>query len=419
MKLIMQLACLCAALSGNLRAQSAPAPERLSAWPYYKEISTRGGPAEFLLDRDVLDKARPDAADVRLYDANNREIPYALAVRRDVDTHSLFTSREFNRAVEGEASLISCELGAETQEHNEVVIVTAGENFRRLAQVEGSPDGALWFTLASQAILFRFTSGGRTVEQNSVSYPVSRYRYLRVRVEHDPQTDHAAPAITSLAVRRSLRATGETIPFPVTLESREADPLQGRPASIWHIDLGGRIPLQSLVMDVRDRAFARPFQLEIVDNPAAPVLLASGDLQRDEEHAASEVRLNFTEQFARGLKLTVIDDRNPPLGLNTVTALSAARQVIFDRPGTVRLYFGNPKALAPNYYVTPSRAAPSNRLTLGPQQPNPQYRPEAKPLSERAPWLVYVILAGACAMLAAILFNLARTSAELSAPPSV
>jgi hypothetical protein len=419
MKAIVRLACVGAALGVGLYAQAPPAPERLSAWPYYKEIPNHNGGANFVLDRDVLDRARPDAADLRLYDANNREIPYALTVRRDVDTHSLFTSREFNRSVEGETSVVSCDLGAEPQEHNEAVIVTAGENFRRLAQVEGSPDGSQWSTLASQAILFRFTSGGRTVEQHSVTYPVSRFRYLRVRVEHDPQTDHAAPQIVSLAVSRSVRAVGETVPFPLTLEGRDPDPFQGRPASIWRLDLGGRIPLQSLEIQVGDRAFSRPFQLEIVDNPSAPQLLASGDLARDEEHAASEVRIDFTEQFARRLKLTVIDDRNPPLGISGVTALSAAREVTFDAPGTLRLYYGNPKAIAPNYYVARTRAEQPNRLPLGPQQANPVYRPEAKPLSERSPWLVYLVLVGACAALGVILLNLARKSAELSAHPLV
>jgi hypothetical protein len=416
MKPIVRAACVCGVVWGTLWAQS-PAPESLAAWQYYKEIQSRAGPAEFLLDREVLDKARTDAADLRLYDGEGREVPYALSIRRDVDTHSLFTSREFNRAVEGSASVASCDLGAQPLEHNEAVISTAGDNFRRYAQVEGSPDGAQWFTLASQAILFRFTSGGRTVEQNSVSYPVSRYRYVRVHVEHDPQVDHAAPEITGLGVERSVRAKGETVSFEATLESREADPYQGRPASIWRIDLGGRVPLQSLVLNVGQPTFSRPFQLEIVDDPASPVPLASGNLVRSEEHTAAQVQVDFSERFARRLKLTVTDDRNPPLMLESVTALSAARDVVFEpRGGTVRLYYGNPNAIAPNYYVVMrTHADQLTRLTLGPERPNPTYRPEPKPLSERSPWLVYVVLIGACAALAAILVNLAKTSARIAA----
>ena len=55
------------------------------------------------------------------------------------------------------------------------------------------------------------------------------------------------------------------------------------------------------------------------------------------------------------------------------------------------------------------------RLVLGSQRDNPVYRPEPKPFSERSPWLVYVVLAAAGIVLAAILVSLARVSAA-SAP---
>ena len=45
------------------------------------------------------------------------------------------------------------------------------------------------------------------------------------------------------------------------------------------------------------------------------------------------------------------------------------------------------------------------------QRDNPVYRPEPKPFSERSPWLVYVVLAVAGIVLAAILVSLARASA--------
>ena len=98
--------------------------------------------------------------------------------------------------------------------------------------------------------------------------------------------------------------------------------------------------------------------------------------------------------------------------------MSAARQVIFEgawaAAGPVRLYYGNPKALAPHYDLR--RGIPANRsraplrLPLSPQRANPVYRPEPKPFSERSPWLIYVVLAAAGLALAAILLSLARAA---------
>ena len=372
---------------------------------------------DFVLDRDVLGQACADHADLRLYDSAGREIPYVLRIRHEVEVQNVFAAREFNRGVEGGSTVVSCDLGPQPAEHNVVEIDTSGANFRRMADVQGSPDGVAWSTLASQATLFRFSAGGRSVEQLAVSYPVSRYRYLRVRVDHDPQVETAAPEIAALRVRRSVHVQGEMVSFPAIGQDRDADRLNSRPASVWRIDLGARIPFERLVLTTGDMAFSRPFQVEIVDDPAAPALIASGELTRGTD-ANSQLPVDFAERFGRRLKLTVIDDRNPPLSIATTAAMSAARQVIFEAAsagsGPVRLYYGNPKALAPHYDLAMRIPANSSvvpsRLVLSIQRDNPIYRPEPKPFSERSPWLIYVVLAAASLALAGILRNLARAA---------
>jgi hypothetical protein len=431
MKKIFLTGCVALAALSAVRAQApgvqapgAPAPgapEALSAWPYFKEMRVPPGSAglvDFVLDRDLLERARRDQADLRLYDSTGREIPYVLRVRHDVETAGEVACREFNRGVEGGAAVVSCDLGPQTAEHNLVEIDTAGVNFRRLADVEGSPDGAAWSRLASQAILFRFSAAGRSAEQSGVSYPASRYRYLRVRVNRDAQVDPEAPAIAALRVRFSVHVRGEMASFPAAGVERDADRSDGRPASVWRIDLGARIPFERLLLDMAGPEFSRPFQLEIVDDPASPQYIASGELTRLAQTAGKPLAIDFAERFGRRLKLTVIDDRNPPLRISGVTAVSAARQAIFEAAaagdGPVRLYYGNPRALAPRYdlgvRIPANPAAAPLRLTFFAQSDNPIYRPEPKPFSERSPWLIYVVLAAASLALAAILLNLARAA---------
>jgi Protein of unknown function (DUF3999) len=415
--------CVALTLQVTLRAQAPVTPEPLSAWPYFKEIQPHAnfsGLASFTLDQETLDKARTDHADLRIYDNKGREIPYVLRIRREVELHNAFTAREFDRGIEGNAAQISCDLGDQPQEHNEVEIETAGNNFRRLADIQGSPDGVRWFTLASDAILFRFAADGRSVEQQAAAYPVSRYRYLRVRVGRDPQVDRVPPDVKSVRVRRSMHMMGEMVRFEGYIGGREADRVNARPASIWRVDLGGRLPVQRLIIVTGLGAFSRPFQVEAIDDPATPEVLASGELTRRDDLESTQLTVDFTEHFARRLKLTVTDDRNAPLTLSGISAQSAAREVILDSASAgsapVRLYYGNPKALAPHYdlgtRIPADLKTPPIQLSLGAQRDNPIYRPEPKPLSERSPWLVYVVLAAASLALAAILVNLARVSAK-------
>jgi hypothetical protein len=408
-------------------AQAARAPESLTAWRYFKEISVPATPLRLLsvtLDRGTLGEARTDLADLRLYDAAGREIPYALRIRRQIESQTISHAQTFNRAVEGGAALISCDLGEQPPEHNEVEVSTAGDNFRRLADVEGSPDGEHWSTLVSGAILFRFSSGGRSAEQQAISYPASRFRYLRVRVNRDSQVDPAAPEIIALQVQHSTHLKGEMVPYPAVLEGPEADRLNSRPATIWRIDLADRVPLERLRIFVRDRAYSRPCLLEAADDPAAPQVLASGDLTRSEETEQPNPEINFNEHFARRLKLTITDDRNPPLPIAAVTAFGAMRQVVFETAaagtGPLRLYYGNPRANAPRYDLNariPSDG--SARALFIPariRQANPIFQPPSRPLSERSPWLVYLVLVIATIVLAGILLNLARTSKSVPLP---
>ena len=426
MRQILLLAMAVGVFHGDLGAQASPIPEPLGAWLYFKEIRAPRPPAgltDFVLDRETLDQARANQEDLRCYDSAGREVPYVLRVRRDVATTNAFPAREFNRAVDGGVAQISLDLGERTEPHNQVEIDTPGNNFRRLVDVQGSADGAQWFTLASAAIVFRFAAGGHSVEQQAVDYPVSRYRYLRVRVTRDPQADQGTvPVVLGVRVRRFVHLEGEMTSTVGNMEARDADRANARPASIWRVDLGGRIPVQQVLLTVGEGVFSRPFRLEEVDDAAAPVLLASGELTR-RENAAGKLTVGFPEQWARRLKLTVIDDRNVPLPIFGLTAEGAARQVIFDgasaAPGVMRLYYGNARALAPRYDLAARLPAESGRMTtrlvLEPQRDNPNYRPEPKPFSERSPWLVYVVLAAAGIVLAAILVSLARASAA-SAP---
>lgn len=408
-------------------AQPARAPESLTAWRYFNEISVPATHLPLLsvtLDRDTLGEGRPDLADLRLYDAAGHEVPYTLRIRRQIDSQTVSQAQTFNRAVEGGAALISCDLGEQPPEHNEVEVSTAGDNFRRLADVEGSSDGEHWSTLVSGAILFRFSSEGRSAEQQAISYPASRFRYLRVRVNRDLQVDRAAPEITALEVQRSTHLKGEMVAYPGALERPDADRLNARPATVWRIDLGARVPLERLRIFVRERAFSRPFLLEAADDPAAPQQLASGELARSEEAPQANPEINFSERFARRLKLTITDDRNPPLSITAVTAFGAMRQVVFETAaagtGPLRLYYGNPHANAPRYdlnaRIPSDGSARALFIRAGSRQDNAIFQPPSRPLSERSPWLVYLVLVIATIVLAGILLNIAGTSKRVSLP---
>lgn len=411
--------------------QDARGEERVSAWQFFAEVRPPAGGedalVDFVLTPSVFDAARLDLADLRLFDAQRRDVPYALRVRNDVDTTEAVKATEFNR-VPGAAgaSRLSLDLGEQPIEHNEVEIQTAGTNFRRRARLEGSDDGNSWNELAERDLV-HFPSGPSAFIDRTLSYTPSRYRYLQMTVARDPQNDTEAVEIGPVTVRRRVKIPGELDVQTLPLGEREPVRGEGGPGSAWIFELAGRdVPVDRLLVAVADEAFVRNYYVEA----AGPAgfderfrRVTSGVWQR----RAGEPRRDLVAEFgqevrAARLRLVVTDHRNPPLRLEGVRAAAPARVVIARQTeksaGPWRLYFGNPQAEAPNYDFArnlPPRIVPRpDRVRIGPRQDNPMYQSEPLPLTERLPWLIYALLSAAVAVLALLILNLARAAIRLA-----
>ncbi len=416
-------------------APTAP-QEKLSGWEWYQDVPVPqdlkpGGLADFLLTPEVFDKAREGLADLRHYDSLKREVPYALRIRRRQDIQVLIPGRDFNRATndKGEAE-VSIDLGTFEGEHNEIVIDTNGSEFRRAVVVEGREDlndKKGWSVLKDKITLMHFEDGGHTVDVRKFSYPPSRFRYLRVRVSPFVGADDH-PQIQAVRVYHSVQTEGEYVTRPAALGFREAVRADGdQPGSAWSITLAGgsQTPVEKLSFAIEGEEFDRTYRLEVLpaneENqgpfPPSRTVLASGAWKRRPRDQRKPQEITFLkEETAARLQLIVTDSRNPPLTITEVKWTAAAREVIFtppdDAPGDLKLYYGNPKAIAPQYEFATGLPTvlepPPTRVELGPQHKNEEYQAPLKPFTERWSWLVYVVLISASAVLLSLLGLLGR-----------
>src|SRR5436190_14447086 len=263
---------------------TALAESSTSSWPFFAEVipaAQKTGLYSLAVPLEVLSRSREDLADLRLYDAAGKEIPYALWIRKEIDDVRQVDGRLFNQvSAGGNSTEVSVDLGGMDQgEHNQVEIETSGTNFRRRVEIEGGDAGNDWKSLKSD-LIFSFSSANSVVQSNRVTYPASRYRYLRVRVFADEQIDRQPPAITNVRVSLAVRQKGERANWTVNLPSYELLRREGAPASSWTLDLGGRVPCDRLLLEASSDSFSRPFQLEAIDDPDNIRLLAAGQLVR-------------------------------------------------------------------------------------------------------------------------------------------
>jgi hypothetical protein len=418
-------------LATTVIAIAVAAQTSLTLWPYYVEVTPNRNAAgldDVVLPLDVLDKAGAALDDLRLFDAANREIPYAIRIRRDVNETRRIQANLFNASRSGSISEASLDLGENPGEHNEVEIETTGENFRRRVTVEGSDSRSDWKMLQDNGVIFSFSSRSDNVESDRVSYPTSRYRYLRIRVQRDELIDNEAPQITSAGAVMVVRRQGQLATWSVPVPSYQLERNQGAHASVWHIDLGAYAPCDRLTIDTFEESFSRPFKVEAIDNQDNVRLIASGTLTRHTGVDPKPLVIFFNqEERARQLRLQITDYSNPVLNIISIDASAPARQLLYELKEPVmqplRLYFGNANVPAPHYDF--ANVLPFRRLneathsTIGQVTANPDYKPEPKPLTERVPWLIYIVLAASSIALGFILLSLARSAIRLRTTGSI
>jgi hypothetical protein len=200
---------------------------------------------------------------------------------------------------------------------------------------------------------------------------------------------------------------------------------QGALASAWAIDLGARVPCDRIALEVDDESFSRPFQLEAVDDPQNIRLVASGELTRHSGEARRPLVITFDqEEQVRKLRLLITDYSNQTLTISSIQPAAPARQLVFELKEAagqpLRLYFGDLKASPPHYDFEkdlPARLSTEPiRSEVGVVAGNADYRPEPLPLTERLPWLIYIVLAASSLALAMILISLLRTTLHTEVP---
>jgi hypothetical protein len=421
----------CAAPAG---AQEADA-ESLSRWKYSAELSgkDRGGALPgaakylaFTLSPEVLGKAQDGLGDLRLVDASGRRIPYAARVRSPRQEVTALEAEPFDEGVNAAQNYAQVSLRLPQQErleHNEVEVVTAGQKFWRRVVVSASNRETFPADETHEVLdreLFQLDTDAGPVQVRKLKYPVQQARFLRVRVHADPKTDKAPPKIEKVIVRKTQSVPGVEQTRDAELGPREPVRADRGPGSAWFVRLHeDPVPVARLTFTVAGDAVTRPFRLEIAGKPTEPRSdVADAQWHWRKEGGQLFLDVTFPEVRATRLRLVVTDFANPPLDLQTVTYSAAARQVVFAPPadraleGPLQLYFGNADATPAEYDFArdlPAELSPAPvEVAVGPRQDNPEYVPPARPLGERLPWLIYVVLGAACMVLVALLGLLAR-----------
>jgi hypothetical protein len=358
-------------------AVTASAALTPTEWPHRQSLPvTAPGLVRVNLTAASFDAAGPQQEDLRILDANGREVA-SLLDRPPIPVAHTVRPVAFDVKLESGATLITLTTGTKDALAS-VSLETPHPFFLRAARVEISDDGANWTTLDQGLPLFR-QWGAEKLELPLGNHPAA---YVRVMV-----TDNRAPALPFTGAWLRLAAAPAAALVPVGAQIASRDEFAGE--TVLTIALDGRhLPLAALEFETNEPLFMRRVTVtvrEVRDAVSGERTVGAGTLYRvaldgAPARAQLELPLDFTAP-TRELLVHIHNGDSPPLALEAVRLKRWPVSLLFMAPaaGNYALLTGNAQAGAPHYdlagFAGDMRVASATRVVPGELEPMPNYHP--------------------------------------------
>jgi hypothetical protein len=301
-------------------------------------------------------------ADLRLFDAAGREVPYLLVAPR-------YREPEWRRgsllplAATKTASGFEVDLGAGTAAPIDRVRITGlPAPFLKRFRLEGGGDRSRWTVLVAEGTLFDLPD--ERLRQLDVAIPAGDFRYLRLTWNDASSARLPLPGEVAARLVRPVDP-GPPARVPVAFERRPSEPGKSR----FRLRLpAARLPVVALELDVAGGPGGPLLREATVSQghlgssggttEITPVRLGEATLRRAVRDGLSAADLRIPLSASErpdgpDLELTVDDGDNPPLPLAGVTAELAPLPWIYLEaagPAPLTARFGDPKAGTPPRY---------------------------------------------------------------------
>jgi len=353
-----------------------------------------------VVDEEIWTHARPDLADLRVYDGES-QVQYALSEQRGGTSSHETSARILNLGSVGGRTEFDLDMG-EVGEYDRIRLQLDAKDFVATASLAGSNQlGAKPATQLPPATLYDFAR--EELGSNPVlTLPPSSFRYLHVRLSAG-----ITPAQVKSASVYNLQETRAVW----TSVGSCGEPSQVARATVIICDSPVRVPVERVRFRIDPKQVN--FRRTVVLSDASEQRCGGGEITRVRMNRggatviAEEMNVLVRGQNSGRLKVTVDNGDNPPLSISGVELLSVERRVYFDPQGKslLKLYYGDSKLGAPVYdFARFFKADPAAAMaTLGPGTHNEVYRgrPDDRPWSERhkevlwlAMLLAVIVLAG-------------------------
>jgi hypothetical protein len=335
-----------------------------------RPVTAPAGWARLVLPDDVLEACRPGLPDVRIFDASNREVPFALEERLR-GTPARYAFRDVEKTPERETVAI-IDRGRRPPLARSATLTIDGVDWLKPVTIESSDDRASWSVFAKASVF-----ATRSSRSTTIRFPGNDRRWWRFRFDDrngDPVVPREARVSSVSDAAESAEALRELVlPLSPPTDGSAAGPTATLPSvnsGVTSLRIEGDAPAYSRLVRVWERVF---FRGEVLRRPIGEGLIvrAPDGSGRDE--------IAVCEPTGRSLELEVERMDGPPFSIKRVVAIARPRAILFaappGEPAALRLAYGSALVDAPSYDVeralSVSRPKQISSATLGPVAASP------------------------------------------------
>jgi hypothetical protein len=362
-----------------------------------------------VVDSDVWAHARPDLADLRLYDGTN-QAPYELRTELAGTSSQEAEAKILNLARRGDHTEFDLDVAPVT-EYNRIHLTLDRKDFLVTARAEGR-DALVGATAApwpSPSTLFDF-SRENLGSNSTITLPTWSFRYVHVRLSTGILPNEVKRAtVTHLEEKTALWTDAGTC--------RVAD--QQKRSTVITCDVSSGTPIDRIQFDVSAGRVNFRRAVSIADEKG--VQFAAGSISRIRMNRggttvdSEDLAVRVFSHHAGNFTITIDNGDDPPLTFTAIRPQSLQRRLYFEPQGkaSLKLYYGDEQLAAPVYdYAKFFREdAGAAQAQLGTDMQNAAFtgRADDRPWSERHKAVLWLAMLVAVAVLTLLAVRGLRT----------
>jgi hypothetical protein len=381
-------------LSATLSLADAPSvDEQRSGWQYRRSVkfpsaetgADRGFAALGVLP-EVAGRAQPGLADLRLVNAEGREVPYVVDRAVEKGVARVWAGRLIDTRREAKRRTVwTLDLG-EPATFDAIALEVPEENFAKRFKAEISTDKETWLPVRQDAGIFDQPWGPFRVHHTRIELSEGVVaRYLRLSADDGGRSRPVELRGASAIAGR--RVPGARWSREIALSPAPPPASKGHGVSRYRLELRPAVPFDEITIRVDDPGFCRRtrlYEVREVNGKRREIALGEGTLYRlrlkEEALDGEALTLHVQKPQGGALVLEVDDGDSPPLRNPRAEVSAIAERLLFPAlEQELSMYYGNEATRAPVYDLEALRISLGlgsgfALATSGPEVANPRFR---------------------------------------------